>query len=139
MNKVVFYFLNGTSHEVSVWSVDPTSKQESSIGWRVPPAGGRIDGEALPGTECNVRLAGAGALISTYVTTAAPQQSVTLVARGNELLLEPGFSDYWGPSAPVGKPVTDPPGKPTTAPVTPAGKPDTARWDQTRTETGSGT
>jgi hypothetical protein len=128
MNKVVFYFLNGTSLEVSVWSVDPTSKQESSIGWRVPPAGGRIDGEALPGTECNVRLAGSGALISTYVTTAAPQQSVTLVARGNELLLEPGFSDYWGPSATVGKPVTDPPGKH-----------DTARWDQTRTEPGSGT
>jgi hypothetical protein len=70
MNKVVFSFLNGTSLEVSVWSVDPTSKQESSIGWRVPPAGGRIDGEALPGTECNVRLN--DVLIGTYVTTAVP-------------------------------------------------------------------
>ena len=133
MNKVVFSFLNGTSLEVSVWSFDPTSKQESSIGWRVPPAGGRIDGEALPETECHVRLAGSGALINTYVTTAAPQQSVTLVARGargNELVLEPGFSDYWGPSAPVGKPVTG-------SPVTPPAPRD---WDRTRNEPeGSGT
>src|SRR5262249_16960253 len=56
-----------------------------------------------------VRLGEAGALIATYVTVAAYTQDVKIAMRGNEVLLEPGYADYWGPHGPTGKPVTDSP------------------------------
>jgi hypothetical protein len=108
MTKVSFQ--NTTALNVSVWSVDPTSGQESLIG--NVPAGGAISGDAVPGMELRVRLGGlggGGALIVTYVTPAAYTQDVKIAMRGNEVLLEPGYADYWGPHGPTGKPVTDSP------------------------------
>jgi hypothetical protein len=96
-----------TALNVSVWSVNPTSKQESLIG--NAPAGGAVSGDALPGTELRVRLGEAGALVATYVTVIAYTQDVKIAMRGNEVLLEPGYADYWGPHGPTGKPVTDSP------------------------------
>src|SRR5262245_51121766 len=105
--KTKVSFQNMTALNVSVWSVDPTSKQETLIG--NAPAGGAVSGDALPGTELRVRLGEAGALVATYVTVIAYTQDVKIAMRGNEVLLEPGYADYWGPHGPTGKPVTGSP------------------------------
>ena len=105
MTKVVV--LNSFAGDVSVWSVDPTSKQETLIG--NAPAGGAVSGDVLPGTELRVKI-GNGALIGTYqLEKAAYAQEVKITTRGNQVWLEPGYADYWGPHGPTGKPVTDSP------------------------------
>lgn len=105
MTKVVV--LNSFAGDVSVWSVDPTSKQETLIG--NAPAGGAVSGDVLPGTELRVRI-GNGALIGAYqLEKAAYTQEVKIATRGNQVWLEPGYADYWGPHGPTGKPVPDSP------------------------------
>ncbi len=76
MDTVAVVIINTTSDNVSVWSV-----QENLVNTLL---GGGVSSTysapVLPGTELRFRVAGTGALLGTYVATAAPVQTADIAA-----------------------------------------------------------
>ena len=75
VSSVQISFTNNTFFDVSLFSVEPTSKQETFVFGITAGAMAAIDRDVLIGTEWRVKNSATGAIVGTYQTTNDAYQS----------------------------------------------------------------
>jgi len=86
MDTVAVVIINTTGENVSVWSVQENLVNTLAGAFEPPlvrtrmPVSSTYSAPVLPGTELRFRVAVTGALLGTYVATAAPVQTADIAA-----------------------------------------------------------